>query len=157
NGWQRRGKADVILDNLLADKEILPMIVVMPNGYARAIDDGPGAPLAGAIVKRRAADKDGRGPADEFRRAAGQRVEECDKDRKGRLDEKQLARAINLLAAAQPSAPPRVGFGRGFPGAQAFEDNLLKELIPHVESHYAVQADREHRAIAGLSMGGGQA
>jgi enterochelin esterase-like enzyme len=157
SGWQRRGKADVILDNLLADKKIVPMIVVMPNGYARAIDDGPGALLAGAIVKRADADKDGKVTLDEFVAAARQLFEECDKDRKGTLDEKQLARAINLLAAAQPSAPPRVGFGRGFPGAQAFEDDLLKALIPHVESHYAVLADREHRAIAGLSMGGGQA
>jgi enterochelin esterase-like enzyme len=33
----------------------------------------------------------------------------------------------------------------------------LKDIIPYVESHYPVQADREHRAIAGLSMGGGQA
>ncbi len=33
----------------------------------------------------------------------------------------------------------------------------MKDIIPYVESHYPVQADREHRAIAGLSMGGGQA
>jgi len=33
---------------------------------------------------------------------------------------------------------------------------LLKEIIPYVESHYSVYADREHRALAGLSMGGGQ-
>src|SRR5262249_13151203 len=32
NGWQRNGSAPVILDNLLADKKIVPMIVVMPNG-----------------------------------------------------------------------------------------------------------------------------
>ena len=29
-------------------------------------------------------------------------------------------------------------------------------MIPYVESHYSVEADREHRALAGLSMGGGQ-
>ena len=39
----------------------------------------------------------------------------------------------------------------------AFENDLLKDVIPYVESHYPVRADREHRAIAGLSMGGGQA
>ena len=33
----------------------------------------------------------------------------------------------------------------------------MKDVVPYVESHYPVQADREHRAIAGLSMGGGQA
>jgi enterochelin esterase-like enzyme len=38
-----------------------------------------------------------------------------------------------------------------------FESDLLKDIIPFIESHYSVYADREHRAIAGLSMGGGQA
>jgi len=37
-----------------------------------------------------------------------------------------------------------------------FEKDLLNDLIPYVEKHYPVIADREHRAIAGLSMGGGQ-
>ena len=39
---------------------------------------------------------------------------------------------------------------------ETFEWDLLNDLIPFVESHYRVQADREHRALAGLSMGGGQ-
>jgi len=39
----------------------------------------------------------------------------------------------------------------------AFERDLLEDVIPAIESRYSVQADREHRAIAGLSMGGGQA
>jgi len=42
------------------------------------------------------------------------------------------------------------------PAFAAFEQDLLKDVIPYMESHYSVQADREHRAIAGLSMGGGQ-
>ncbi|MBD1363129.1 esterase family protein [Mucilaginibacter sp. ZT4R22] len=37
-----------------------------------------------------------------------------------------------------------------------FEKDLLTDLIPFVESRYPVIKDREHRAIAGLSMGGGQ-
>ncbi len=37
-----------------------------------------------------------------------------------------------------------------------FEQDLLKDLIPYIEKLYPVIADREHRAIAGLSMGGGQ-
>jgi enterochelin esterase family protein len=37
-----------------------------------------------------------------------------------------------------------------------FEKNLIGDVIPYVEAHYSVQADREHRALAGLSMGGGQ-
>lgn len=42
------------------------------------------------------------------------------------------------------------GFGR-------FEKDLLDCLIPAVQAKYSTYVDREHRAIAGLSMGGGQA
>ena len=45
---------------------------------------------------------------------------------------------------------------RSAPAFAAFEDDLLKDVIPTIESLYSVQADREHRALAGLSMGGGQ-
>jgi enterochelin esterase-like enzyme len=37
-----------------------------------------------------------------------------------------------------------------------FEKDLLNDLIPFIEKTFPVYADREHRAIAGLSMGGGQ-
>ncbi len=37
-----------------------------------------------------------------------------------------------------------------------FEKDLLNDLIPFIEKRYPVIKDREHRAIAGLSMGGGQ-
>ncbi len=37
-----------------------------------------------------------------------------------------------------------------------FEKDLLNDLIPFIEKKYSVYTDREHRAIAGLSMGGGQ-
>lgn len=37
-----------------------------------------------------------------------------------------------------------------------FEKDLINDLIPFVEKKYPVKKDREHRAIAGLSMGGGQ-
>ncbi|MCF7668968.1 MAG: hypothetical protein K9N48_04230 [Verrucomicrobia bacterium] len=38
----------------------------------------------------------------------------------------------------------------------AFEKDLLNDLIPFIENKYPILKDREHRAIAGLSMGGGQ-
>jgi len=38
----------------------------------------------------------------------------------------------------------------------AFEDDLLNDVMPLVERQYRVRADRDHRAIAGLSMGGGE-
>jgi len=37
-----------------------------------------------------------------------------------------------------------------------FEKDLLNDLIPYIEKKFPVIKDREHRAIAGLSMGGGQ-
>lgn len=99
--WTRNGVANVVLDNLIADKKIEPMIVVFPNGNATA-DSG----------ERRG------GPG------------------RGR---------------------PGRGLGRDFGGwGVPFESDLLKDIIPYIESHYSVHADREHRAVAGLSMGGGQ-
>ena len=35
----------------------------------------------------------------------------------------------------------------------AFEETLLTDVIPFIEGNYRVRTDREHRAIAGLSMG----
>ena len=43
------------------------------------------------------------------------------------------------------------------PAFAAFEKDLLIDLIPFIEKTYSVKADRESRALAGLSMGGGQA
>ena len=42
------------------------------------------------------------------------------------------------------------------PAFAVFERDLLDDVIPAIESRYSVQGDREHRALAGLSMGGGQ-
>jgi enterochelin esterase-like enzyme len=147
----RGGRADVILDNLAADKKLVPMIVVMPNGSVP--QPGPGAPLAAAIMKRGDANKDGKLTLDEFLTVAKEIFKEADKDNKGTLDEKQLAAALNQLLPAR-----RPGFGgRGAFDYTAFENDLLKDILPYIEAHYAVQADAAHRALAGLSMGGGQA
>jgi enterochelin esterase-like enzyme len=43
------------------------------------------------------------------------------------------------------------------PAFAAFEKDLLTDLIPFIEKTYSVKTDRESRALAGLSMGGGQA
>ena len=40
--------------------------------------------------------------------------------------------------------------------SQIFEDDLTQALIPHIDSHFRTLADRDHRAMAGLSMGGMQ-
>ena len=90
--WLKGGKPQVILDNLLADGKIAPMIVVMPNGRAMKDD-----------------------------RAVG-----------------NIFDSLKVQAFAN------------------FEKDLLNDLIPFIEKNYPVLTDREHRAIAGLSMGGGQ-
>jgi len=40
--------------------------------------------------------------------------------------------------------------------AQAFEDDMTQALIPYIDSNFRTLSDREHRAMAGLSMGGMQ-
>jgi enterochelin esterase family protein len=42
-------------------------------------------------------------------------------------------------------------------GNGAFEEVAINDLIPMIDASYRTRPDREHRAIAGLSMGGGQA
>jgi enterochelin esterase-like enzyme len=57
---------------------------------------------------------------------------------------------VDDRATGNNFAPERVeGFAR-------FERDLLDHLIPDIEQKYAAFTDREHRALAGLSMGGGQ-
>jgi enterochelin esterase-like enzyme len=48
----------------------------------------------------------------------------------------------------------------GLAGPQSAQDDFVRDFVidimPYVETHYRVLADRQHRAIAGLSMGGTQ-
>jgi enterochelin esterase-like enzyme len=57
---------------------------------------------------------------------------------------------------AQKNDRPEGNVFASAPAFAAFEKDLLEDLIPAIESKYSVQRDREHRALAGLSMGGGQ-
>jgi enterochelin esterase-like enzyme len=113
----QNGRAHVILDNLIADKKIEPMIVVFPNGNASnnaggGRRTGPGG--GGGAARGSAAAPSGTG------------------------------------AAANPRAGRggRGGFGGGM-SFSAFENDLLKDIIPYVESHYSVYTDAQHRALAG--------
>jgi enterochelin esterase family protein len=90
--WTERGRAHVILDNLIADGKLKPLVVVMPFGFAA-------------------------------QRAQGARGD------------------------AAENKMQREGFSKDF----------LQDVIPLVDSKYRVYTDREHRAIAGLSLGGAQA
>src|SRR5579872_2225523 len=58
---------------------------------------------------------------------------------------------------ASKDATARGPFNKQGPAFAAFEKDLLQDLIPFIEKSYSVNADRESRALAGLSMGGGQA
>ena len=61
-----------------------------------------------------------------------------------------MPRPANAATGAPGGAP-------GGPTAQdLFADELLKNVMPYVEKNYRVLANRENRALAGLSMGGGQ-
>jgi enterochelin esterase-like enzyme len=107
--WTQSCHANNVIDNLLAEGKIEPMVLVFPDGNS----------------SRTVADL-----------AAGAR------------------------GAAPGGAPPAgAGRGRGMnmdAWLTPFENDLLKDIIPYVDSHYSVYTDRDHRALAGLSMGGGQ-
>jgi enterochelin esterase-like enzyme len=57
---------------------------------------------------------------------------------------------------AQPNDRAEGDVFKTAPAFATFEFDLLKDVIPYMEAHYPVLKDREHRALAGLSMGGGQ-
>jgi len=57
----------------------------------------------------------------------------------------------------RPPPPDRMFTPENAAGFGKFERDLLDFLIPAIEARYPALADRRHRAIAGLSMGGGQA
>jgi len=126
--WPGPGAAAAILDNLIADKKTVPMIVVMPHGRS---SNEPETSLFGGRGSRGA-----RGAAPES--AAGD------------------GRAGGRAGGATPGGRGGAGMAVEFQAYAAFERELLAALIPFVESKYSVMADREHRALAGLSMGGGQ-
>ena len=84
--WTQFGRANLIIDNLIAEKKVAPMIVVMPSGYAYPWH-------AGVATEKQRAD---------------------------------------------------------------FERDLTEDLIPFVQANYRASTDRDHRALAGLSMGGSQ-
>jgi len=75
---------------------------------------------------------------------------------------------MDNLLASNKSKPFLIvmPFGYGIPpgtaspapggNTAAFSRDLLEDVIPFVESHYRALTDRDHRAIAGLSMGGGE-
>ncbi|WP_269226072.1 alpha/beta hydrolase-fold protein [Flavobacterium eburneipallidum] len=88
-GWSSQGKANLILDNLIASKNALPMIVVMDNGYAY--------------------------------------------ENQKSISGDKVVRPVSV-----------------------FEEVMMTEIIPMIDAKFRTISDREHRAIAGLSMGANQ-
>jgi enterochelin esterase-like enzyme len=87
--WFKVGHANYILDNLIAQKKAVPMIIVMPYGNTLKGTPNPSSIQAAEMYK-------------------------------------------------------------------IFNDDLIKNIIPYVESNFRVIPNREKRAIAGFSRGGGQ-
>ncbi|MDP8244161.1 MAG: alpha/beta hydrolase-fold protein [Candidatus Hinthialibacter antarcticus] len=68
---------------------------------------------------------------------------------------------LDNLIAAKKAKPMIVVMPAGHTNSSRgsrgeFEEDFNTDILPYVESHYRVLADRNHRAIAGLSMGGAQ-
>ena len=59
-------------------------------------------------------------------------------------------------AAPAPAAQGRAAAPAGGGGNANFERILLEDVIPMIDTNYRTLPDREHRAMAGLSMGAGQ-
>jgi enterochelin esterase-like enzyme len=99
-GWTNAGRANFIIDNLLADGKAKPMLIVMPFGHLS----------------------------------------------------RQVVIEQNRRRASGPTTRPRIDLTT----IGKIQAELLDSVIPLVEKNYHVSADRNHRAIAGLSMGGAQ-
>jgi len=59
-----------------------------------------------------------------------------------------------IVMPAGHTGPFRMGGARG--ARDEFSEDFLNDIMPLVEKNYRVYTDRSHRALAGLSMGGGQ-
>lgn len=100
-GWVRQGRANFILDNLIAERRAKPMLVVMAYGYARRAGQPPPNPA-------------------------------------GRpFGSPEAMKAMQEMTAA-------------------FEADVTDALIPFIDKTFRTIANRDSRAMAGLSMGGMQ-
>jgi enterochelin esterase family protein len=141
--WPNQGRTNFILDNLIAGKKAVPMIIVMEDG---GITPGMGGAPAGGARGAPPAGAPAGGPP-----PAGP------------------ARAGGPPPGAPAGGPP-AGAGRGGPGGPGgfgggrgpamapmpFVSTIVNDVIPMIDKTYRTIADREHRAMAGLSLGGTQ-
>jgi enterochelin esterase family protein len=67
-----------------------------------------------------------------------------------------LPRPANMPRVAPGAQPPAELAKRMAEFQQRFTKELLNDIVPHVEKDFRVREGAENRALAGLSMGGGQ-
>ncbi len=74
------------------------------------------------------------------------------------IEDKKAVPMIVVLpnGRAQPNDRAEGNVYAAAPAFANFQSDLLNDLIPFIEAKYSVKTDRESRALAGLSMGGGQ-
>jgi enterochelin esterase-like enzyme len=141
DAWTVMGRANVIIDNLIAAGKAKPMIVVMTNGNAtQSVSQGFGY---GPTPARQAVTAPAP-PPEQAARGAGPT----------RAGAAPAAGAPGAPAAggARAAAPTDPNGGPVYQGS--FPQSLVQDVIPFVEKNFRVLANKNNRAIAGLSMGG---
>jgi enterochelin esterase-like enzyme len=128
--WDDLGRANVIMDNLIAAGKVKPMLVVMPNGNANEI----------------IAQGNGYGPIPRPGRGMGAA--------RGAAPAGQPAAAAPGGRAAAPGAAPAAARAPAT-YAGSYPQSLVDEVIPFIDKNFRTIANKDNRAIAGLSMGGG--
>jgi enterochelin esterase family protein len=63
---------------------------------------------------------------------------------------------VVVMPAGHTGLQAQRGEAMAGPGRDEFQEDFSGDVMPYAESHYRVYTDEAHRAIAGLSMGGGQ-
>ena len=135
-GWAEQGHTAQIMDNLIAEGKAVPCIIVMDNG----------------LNTRRAGEQGGFGGF-----GGGQRPQGAPGQGGQRPQGAPAQGGQRPQGAPGQGGQRRGGFG-GFGGfSEGFKNVLFNDIIPMVEKNYRVIADPQHRAYAGLSMGGMQA
>lgn len=57
--------------------------------------------------------------------------------------------------AAQTLGLPQAQVSREQAGQMSYTNSIVQDIVPYIEANYRVYKDKAHRAVAGLSMGGG--
>ena len=152
--WMTQGHANLIMDNLIADGKIKPFIIVctygMTNGgFGPGMMGGGARPAAGARPAGAAGAPAGFGQG---QRPAGAAPAGAPAGF-GQGQRPAGAPAGAPAQGAQRQARPAGGMG-GFGSNAGFQTFLCDELVPYVDAHFRTIANKDNRAMAGLSMGG---